>query len=588
MPLTLRLLLIDDDELDRLAVMRALKQSSLQFEIVQSASAAEGLAIARAQRFDAILLDYRLPDMDGVEVLRKLRSDQFISTTVIMISRFEDDAIAEICLDAGAQDFLLKDEVAGRSLTRAIRQAKQRHQIAQTLRETQEQLRTLTERDPLTGLINRRGFELALSGALARAHRDRAVLAVLLLDLDDFKSVNDTLGHDAGDVLLVEIARRLGAQVRDGDCLCRLGGDEFVVLAINMEQSAQADLLAARLLSVFRTPIMVGGAELVITGSIGIAVIDEVTTNEVDLLKHADIAMYRAKAEGRNQSCFYSEDLHNTVRYHSRIRSDLQKALARNELQVYYQAQIRAADGRLGGMEALVRWHHPEMGVLLPGTFIEVAEQAGLIVEVGAWVLQQACCQLKDWQMRWPEQGATLVMGVNVSASQLRDEALAQTVAAALADSGLDAGALELEITETALIADPEATVLTLASLVDLGLTMSLDDFGTGYSSLLHLKLFPIRVLKIDRAFVATIGKDPDSDRLLMAMIRFAQTLALKIVAEGVETEEQAQFCRVNGCDLLQGFHYSRPVPAAQFEAAFFAGNRSCGAGPRSAPQLNA
>jgi len=571
MPQTLRLLVIDDDELDRLAVVRALKHSSLQFEIVQSGSATEGLAIARTQRFDAILLDYRLPDMDGVDVLRLLRSDQFVSMTVIMLSRFEDDAIAEVCLDAGAQDFLLKDEVTGRRLSRAIRQAKQRHQISQTLRETQELLRTLTERDPLTGLINRRGFELALNGALARSQRDQAVLAVVLLDLDDFKSVNDTLGHDAGDVLLVEIAHRMGAQVRDGDYLCRLGGDEFVVLAMNLEQGGQADLLAERLLTAFRAPIMLNGTELVVTASIGIAVIDESTANAADLLKHADIAMYRAKAEGRNQSCFYSEDLHNTVKYRTRIRSDLKKALVRNELQVYYQAQIRADTGRLAGMEALVRWHHPELGVLLPGTFIEVAEEAGLIGEVGTWVLGQACRQLKEWQMRWPEQGAALVMGVNVSAWQLRDEALAQTVAAALADGGLDAASLELEITETALISDPDATVLTLVSLVDLGLAMSLDDFGTGYSSLLHLKLFPIKVLKIDRAFVATIGNSPDSDRLLVAMIRFAQALALKIVAEGVETEEQAQFCRANGCDLLQGFYFSRPVPATQFEADFFA-----------------
>ncbi|MDY7540173.1 EAL domain-containing protein [Undibacterium sp. 5I1] len=566
---SLRLLLIDDDALDRQSVMRSLRQSAVVCEIVEATNAQSGLAFASEQHFDAILLDYRLPDQDGIEVLRLLRNGPFESVVILMLSGVDDELIAERCLQLGAQDFLLKTEVTGRGLIRSVRQARQRYVIENELKESREQLRQLSEHDQLTGLINRRGFELALETAVARVRRSKSNLAVLLLDLDDFKSVNDTLGHEAGDRLLIEIARRLGTVVRDSDILCRLGGDEFVVLMTNFEHEDQPALLADRIVVMLQCPISTGVTEQIITTSIGIALLDVSTNNGDDLLKFADVAMYQAKQDGRNQSRFYSASLQETVEFRSLMKNDLYKALEREEFLVFYQAQINSVDGSLGGMEALVRWQHPRFGLLSPIAFMSVAEETGLIVDIGNWVLRQSCQQLKEWQQRFPAKCSNLVVAVNLSAIQIKQIGLAKLVFDVLAESGLDAGNLELEITESALIRDPSSSVAVLSAIAEQGIHFSLDDFGTGYSSLDHLKLFPVTVLKIDKGFISTIGDSAKSERLLMAIIAFAKALEMKVVAEGVETKEQAAFCIRYGCDLLQGYYYSRPIPASEFEAAF-------------------
>lgn len=566
---SLRLLLVDDDEVDRKAVVRALKQPSLSLEILQCATASEGLRLAATEHFDAILLDYRLPDQDGIEVLHALRSGRFEGVAVIMLSRQEDPVIAENCLEAGAQDYLLKDEVNGRRLTRAVMQARQRYLMEEALRASHEELRILSERDSLTGLANRRGFEIALNGALDRAKRGQGGLAVLLLDLDDFKSINDTLGHSIGDDLLVEIARRMRLVVRNDDFLCRLGGDEFVVVARNLERDEQAALLGDRLIGAFREPIMLSSLELVVTSSIGVAVLGDSSESATDLLKHADVAMYRAKRDGGNQYRFYSEKLHEAVQHLVNMKRDLHKALERGEFKVFFQPQFSATERTLSGMEALIRWSHPRLGLLGPGDFISITEDTGLIVGIGNWVMREACRQLRDWQLRLPKQCAHLTVAVNLSAVQLMHSGLLQEVESVLIDNQMQADRLELEITENALIEDQKGAVATLSQLAARGITLSLDDFGTGYSSLQHLKLFPIKVLKIDKEFVSAIGRGVTNDRLLIAMIRFVQALELTVVAEGVETDEQATFCTKNGCNILQGYYYSKPVPAAEFEKIF-------------------
>lgn len=565
----LRLLLVDDDEVDRKAVVRALRQPTLSLEILQCGTASEGLRLAAAEHFDAILLDYRLPDQDGIEVLHALRSGRFEGVAVIMLSRQEDPVIAENCLEAGAQDYLLKDEVNGRRLTRAVMQARQRYLMEEALRASHEELRILSERDALTGLANRRGFEVALNGALDRAKRGQGGLAVLLLDLDDFKSINDTLGHSIGDDLLVEIARRMRLVVRNDDFLCRLGGDEFVVVARNLERDEQAALLGDRLIGAFREPIMLSSLELVVTASIGVAVLGDSAESANDLLKHADVAMYRAKRDGGNQYRFYSEKLHEAVQHLVNMKRDLHKALERGEFQVFYQPQFDAKEQRLCGMEALIRWSHPRLGLLGPGDFISITEDTGLIVGIGNWVMREACRQLKDWQLRLPDYCQHLTVAVNLSAVQLMHSGLLQEVDNVLADHQLDAEKLELEITENALIEDQKGAVTTLSQLANRGITLSLDDFGTGYSSLQHLKFFPIKVLKIDKEFVSTIGQGVANERLLIAMIRFAQALELTVVAEGVETSEQAAFCTKNGCNILQGYYYSKPLQASEFEKKY-------------------
>jgi diguanylate cyclase len=568
----LSLLLIDDDELDRLAITRTLRKSSVPCDVAYAETAAAGLQMASSNKFDAILLDYRLPDENGLEVLRTLRGGAYDGVAVVMLSRYENESLAEECLEAGAQDFLLKDEVNSRHLTRVVMQARQRFQIEERLRYSLEQVRSMSEHDVLTGLMNRRGFERSLEVQLARARRRDGRLAILLLDLDDFKSINDTLGHDAGDQLLVEVARRLTNIARDGDLLCRLGGDEFVVMMTNFDHDEQAIVLADRINANLREPIFIGSVEQTITASIGIAVLGNTTDNAADLLKYADLAMYQAKLEGRNKSRFYSVSLQEAVQFRSLIKNDLQRALEKNELQIYYQPQIRSADGSLHGMEALLRWHHPRLGVLAPGVFLPIAEETGLIVDIGAWVLQEGCRQLAAWRARYAPELADLRLAINLSAVQIKQDQLEPTVMSALADNALPANCLELEITESMLIEVNSSTVEMLSNISTQGVAMSLDDFGTGYSSLDHLKLFPISILKIDKSFVSAVGEGGKSERLFLAIIAFAKALNMHIVVEGVETQEQAEYCAAHECDLLQGYFYSKPIPAKEFEATFLGG----------------
>jgi len=565
----LRFLVIDDDTVDRQAVTRALKQSLITCQIDQASTALAGLKLAAKQRYDAILLDYRLPDQNGIEVLRTLRAGNIEGVAVLMLSHQEDETLAELCLAAGAQDFLLKDEVNGRRLSRAVRQARQRYLIECQLKSSREKLRQLSENDPLTGLRNRRGFEVAIEIAVARTQRSNDRLAILLLDLDDFKSVNDTLGHDAGDVLLVKFAQRLSGIVRDGDYLCRLGGDEFVVLMTRLEHDEQAILLADRIVNLLQIPIQLGTTQQIVTTSIGIATLGTCADNAVELLKHADIAMYQAKRDGRNQSHFYSAALQETVQAQASMKYALKKALEQHEFRVYYQAQISAVDGSLGGMEALLRWQHPTLGLLKPEAFLSIAEETGIIVDIGNWVLHASCQQLKDWQLRFPVKCPKLAVAVNLSAIQIRHNTLPTAVRSALSEYELEANSLELEITENVLIVDTSATVTMLSSIVAHGVSLSLSEFGTGYSSLEHLKLFPISVLKIDRGFVSSVGKQDKSEQLLMAIIAFAKALEMKVIAEGVETQEQVEFCTQHGCDLLQGYYFSQPIPASEFESSF-------------------
>lgn len=565
----MRLLLIDDDELDRLAVIRALKKSTTPHEICECANAADGLRKSAEENFDVILLDYRLPDMDGLAVLRQLRSGNFAEVAVVMLSSIEDDAVAEQCFEAGAQDFMLKDEVNGRRLIRAVRQAKQRYEIERALQNSHDQLRILAERDPLTGLSNRRGFDLALKAAIAHAKRNRESIALVLIDLDDFKTVNDTLGHEAGDKLLVELSVRLREMVRDSDFICRLGGDEFLILATSVQKEEQIALLVERLNNALHNPIRINGTDILVTASIGVALLGQRADNADELFKCADIAMYRAKQNGRNQSHFYNEQLDALVKHKAKIKLDLYKALTENEFKLYYQVKINAADGSIGGAEALVRWQHPELGLLMPNDFISIAEDCGLIVRLGVWILREACRQMNEWRSRIPAAAQLPNVSVNLSAIQIRNHHFLAEVKKALADFQLQPQHIELEITENALIRDSGLAGELLNTLSHMGIHIALDDFGTGYSSIQHLKAFPIDVLKIDKEFVSSIGRDASHEKLLTAIIKFAKALDLIVVAEGIETRDQAHFCHEAGCDMLQGYFYSRPIPAADFEAQF-------------------
>ncbi|WP_445428955.1 putative bifunctional diguanylate cyclase/phosphodiesterase [Alishewanella sp. HL-SH05] len=566
---TLNVLLIDDDQVDRMATIRILNKRGALYNITEATTASDGLKLALKQNFDAILLDYHMPGMDGIEMLQLLRTQANKRVAVLMLSRQDDEALAEQCLDAGAQDFLLKDEIDHRRLTRALHQAQHRNMMEEALLASRNELLQLVEHDILTGLVNRRGFERALSAAASRLKRGSKSLAVLLLDLDDFKSVNDSDGHDVGDALLIEVTQRLSSAIRESDLLCRLGGDEFVLLVDQFDDNEQVLLLAERLIEVLREPYAWGDKTHIATASIGVAIYDPSMSAVTDLLRFADMAMYQAKQAGRNQSRVYSSSLGDAALNRNRIKFELQNAVANNEMRVFYQAQIRTSDGSLGGLEALVRWQHPVLGLLSPASFIAIAEEVGTIVDIGNWVLLTACEQLGQWQLKYPSAFQNVSLGVNLSVVQVSSTTLLDTVSKALERFDVNVSNLEMEITESVLIKDPEAVSTVLAQLVEQGVFLSLDDFGTGYSSLEHLKIFPISVLKVDRGFVGGVGKDKKAEQLLVAIIALAKALEMRVVAEGVETEEQAHFCRKHGCDLLQGYYFSMPITAEEFEARF-------------------
>ncbi|MFV7641969.1 putative bifunctional diguanylate cyclase/phosphodiesterase [Shewanella algae] len=562
----MNLLLIDDDEIDRAAIIRALDQSSLAFKVMEANCAQSGLEFACQQRFDGILLDYMLPDANGLEVLSRLNESAGEQTAVVMISRYEDDKLAQRCIELGAQDFLLKDEVNTSRLTRAIRNAKQRASMVLALRQSHEKLKELAEHDSLTKLVNRYGFELCLNRTLSQVKRHQDMLAVILLDLDDFKGINDTLGHQVGDILLVEVANRLSAALREGDLIARLGGDEFVVLVTESENRYFPMAVANRLQRAFEEPFPLGEHDVLIGASIGIAVYSDSVCDSSELLKCADIAMYRAKKVGRNQIQFYSEELAREVRFRNRIEMGLRTALERDEFRVFYQGKFDAISGELLGMEALLRWQHPEDGLLAPDSFLPIAEEIGLVDEIGEWVLAQACAQTVEWLAMLTPVGKQLSVAVNLSPSQIIRETLYQTIVRVLQQTGLPASLLELELTENALIEEPLELAKVLERIAALGVVFSLDDFGTGFSSLEHIKYFPINVLKIDKSFVASVEQDERGKRLLSALINFANGFNVVSVAEGIETEAQAQFCRERGCNLLQGYLYCRPIQPQDFE----------------------
>ena len=563
------LLLIDDDEVDRTAIIRALRQSKLTFNVVEANCAFDGLNLALERHFDGILLDYLLPDANGLEVLIKLNAMTQDQTVVVMLSRYEDEKLAQRCIELGAQDFLLKDEVNSRILTRAIRYAKQRSSMALALRNSHQKLKELAEHDSLTKLVNRYGFELCLNRAIARAKRCHDYLAVILLDLDDFKAINDTLGHQTGDILLVKVAARLSEVLRDGDIIARLGGDEFVVLVTDNDYKYFPMIVANRLLKVFEDVFCLGDNDVLIGASIGVAFYNEAASNSSELMKCADIAMYRAKKMGRNQIQFYSEALDKEVRYRNHIESSLRTALKRNEFKVHYQAQVNAKTHQLVGMEALIRWQHPVDGIITPDQFLPIAEEIGLMEDIDDWVLEQACTQAQVWLTQLQPTGREFTIAVNLSASQIGNENLFDKIANTLTKTGLPAVALELEITENCLIEDPHEHAKMLDRIAELGVRFALDDFGTGFSSLEHIKLFPISVLKIDKSFVASYDKDDKDTRLLAALLNFAHGFNVISVAEGVETIEQAEFCTSRHCTVLQGYFFSRPLDATEFEAKY-------------------
>lgn len=436
----------------------------------------------------------------------------------------------------------------------------------------EQQLLRQANYDILTGLPNRMLALDRLKLALAHARRENSLVGVMFLDLDNFKHINDTMGHDAGDNLLIEAARRISSCLRGTSTVARLGGDEFLVILPGLSGPEATEQVADRILQTFGTPFLVNGQEVFVTTSIGISIYPVDSDNSGNLLQHADAAMYQAKSKGKSAYERFAPEMKEVSHERLQIESRLRRALELAEFELYYQPIVETASGKLTGAEALIRWNNPTMGMVMPDKFIPLAEETGLITPIGQWVLEEACRAA----VRWHEStGRALSIAVNVSPRQFRDPGFIDTVFQALAQSGLEPHLLELEITERLILDNTIETAHILTRLDSYGIRLSVDDFGTGFSALSYLKSYPFDTLKIDKSFISDVTREKDDAALVKAIINMAHSLGLNVIAEGVENEAQTHFLRQENCDFAQGYFYSRPAPESEFESWIRTNHRS-------------
>lgn len=435
------------------------------------------------------------------------------------------------------------------------------------LKLNQQKMETLAYYDQLTGLQNRLLFKDQLRAALSSAEREGHHLALLYLDLDHFKRINDTLGHEAGDRLLVEVAQRLKNCLREEDSIARLGGDEFAILLKQVESAQYSFVVAKKIIAELNRPLILLGQEVVVGVSIGITLAPDDSRDIDVLMKNADLAMYQAKYQGRNVFQFYTPEMNREVTDRMNLESELRQAVKNQEFELYYQPLVDLHSGKIIGAEALIRWRHPTKGLIDPGAFIPLAEESGLIVPIGKWVFRSACQQAKSIQKTF---GRDVKISINVSARQINEQTFVQDFKSILEEVRLDPHALELEITESTLIADTDLVLNRLKALRDLGITLAIDDFGTGYSSLSVLKRLPLDILKVDRSFVEGLPEDEEDRAITSLIVAMANSLNYRVIVEGVETVEQLNFLRRCGCDYAQGFYFSRPMPADRLMQTLF------------------
>ena len=548
-----RILVVDDDRSMRLALREVLEGDGYQVD--EASNGAQAIAVSERHMADLVLMDAVMPGTDGFTACKRIRhiaSEK--QTPILMITALEDEPSIERAFASGATDYIPKPVHFG-----VLRQ-----RIGRLLDASQKEqhVRHLAYNDPLTGLPNRALFMESLASLLRRRTSDVHSLALLFLDLDRFKMVNDTLGHDAGDMLLKAAADRIVGCVRNGDMVARLGGDEFTIILDDITSHSVAASVAEKICNALSSPFSFMGQEMYVSTSIGISVCPEDGKDIGALMKHADTAMFRAKERGGRYQ-FYEAGMEAEVTKRLEMESDLRRALERDELTVHYQPQMDLKTGAIIGMEALIRWEHPERGLIPPSDFIPLAEETGLIRDLGEVVLKLSCAQTQAWlQQGFPP----LRIAVNISGRQLEDRDLPDRIAGVLNDTGLHYSQLELEITESTIMSHPEEVIPVLTQLKEMGITLAIDDFGTGYSSLSYLKRFPIDMLKIDRAFVRDLTTDLNDKALIRAIIALAKSLNLKTLAEGVETREQEKFLMEQACDYIQGFYISKPLNASILE----------------------
>ena len=552
-----------DDEPTTIEVLQAFLESEGYKRFITTTESSRAMEMIVAEDPDVLLLDLHMPQVTGFDILTMLRHDaRFRHTPVIVLTSATDSDTKLKALQLGASDFLAKPVDPSELALR----------LRNTLAAKAYQDR-LTFYDSLTGLPNRRLFMDRLLWSLRCAKRENGSGAILHIDLDYFKKINDTLGHEIGDGVLIEVGHRLegcapALAVGENDgadsqpLLSRMGGDEFNLLLPIMPRVEDAVRTAGKILAAMKEPFSIDGHEVFLTASIGVAIFPNDGDSADALLKHTGVAMNQAKRQGRNTYEFYSPKMNARALERLKLENELRRALDRDELLPFYQPKVDVLTGCIAGAEVLLRWNHPQRGFVSPVEFIPLAEENGMIVEFGAWILRAACRQNQSWQSA----GLPNVrVAVNVSARQFRDGGFLEILRYTLNDSGLDPRFLTLELTENTIMENAQENLDTLHAIKKMGVKLSVDDFGTGYSSLSYLKQLPLDELKIDRSFIVGVRSETDDAPIVTSIISMAHSLNLRVVMEGIETERQLIFCRERGCDEYQGFLFSKPVPGVEF-----------------------
>ncbi len=510
---------------------------------------------------DVLLVDLSCENGRGLERLRAIQA-LAPHAPIVVLTRSDDEDFVASCLRAGAHDFVPEGEWDSPILSRAIRHAVERSRILGELEAAREQERYLATHDPFTGLPNRQLLTDRLTQALAYADRYGQWVGVLFMDLDRFKSINDTMGHAAGDALLRAVVQRVSRRIRRADTAARFGGDEFVFLLLNIGHAEDAARVARYMIRTVARPYLVDGRTVSITPSIGIAVYPGDGRNARELIANADRAMYRAKQRGGGRYEFFAPDVNAAVQLQLDLESNLATAMARGEFVVHYQPLVDAHSRRISGAEALVRWRHPKHGLIAPDEFIPVAEESGLIVRLGEFVLRTACAQHAAWLEAG---GPSIRLAVNISARHFRRADLADTISEVTDQTGMDPELLDLEISESCMVADPDQAAASMKALKKLGVGISVDDFGMEYSSFRALKRCPCDSLKVDRSFVRALPSSEDDVGIANAIIAIGDSMGLAVIAEGVERRAQMQFFLDRECPVMQGHLFSEPLPASTF-----------------------
>ncbi|EWH11051.1 response regulator [Catenovulum agarivorans DS-2] len=509
--------------------------------------------------FDIVILPLVLPDLDILTLVDMTQSKLAGGTAFIAVTENVSDSLINKCLTRGIDEIVSAEQLNKTLLYKVYARTVSRLGLYQALNMQSQDIKHVTRTDKLTGLKNRDFFLTSLKALLQRAHREQVKASLILIDVDNFKSCNDYYGHYVGDLYLQKAAKELLKVCRDDDLVCYFGGDEFAILANDLDTGTALFNFANRLQKVFSSPIECLGHKLELGASIGVAMFPDSAADDKELLKAAEIAMYKAKQAGKNKFYFYSKLLHEQLEEQLEVENSLLDGIKNNEFRLFYQPQLAVNPTRVVGAEALIRWYHPTLGLLSPDRFIPFAETSGKIIQLGQWVIQQACSQLVLWR-RNNVVSEEFRVSINISAVQLADETFTDRFFDCLRQFSLPPNVIELEIVESVLIHDMELVRNTIAELVDAGVGFAVDDFGTGYSSLAYLRDLPVTTLKVDRSFVIGLPSDVKGCNLLKALISMASSLEMNVVVEGVETLEQASLCEKYKAQVLQGYYFSKPI----------------------------